>query len=43
MLADCDQERLLRSEAERLSRLLDINVDEVLRALRNLIDKGLIK
>lgn len=43
MLVDTDQERLLRSEAERLSRLLDINVDEVLRALRNLIDKGLIK
>lgn len=43
MLVDCDQERLLRSEAERLSRILDISVEEVLRALRNLIDKGLIK
>lgn len=43
MLTDCDQERLMRSEAKRLARILDKPYEEVLRALKNLIDKGLIK
>ncbi len=36
-------ERLLDSEAQRLSTILDVSVIDARRTLRNLVNKGLIK
>lgn len=38
-----DQERIIETEARRLSQLLDVSYEEALRALRNLLELGLIQ